>query len=64
MLLFINTYQYIAANRAKCCRYYPSCSEYAKQAIEKYGVTRGLLSAMARLIRCNPFYAGGYDPVK
>jgi uncharacterized protein len=45
------------------CRYYPSCSEYAAQAIERYGILRGLVLAGWRLLRCNPFSHGGYDPV-
>jgi len=44
------------------CRYYPSCSEYAAQAIAARGLLRGLLLAAWRLLRCNPFSAGGYDP--
>ncbi len=45
------------------CRYYPSCSEYAVQAIERFGILRGLVLAGWRLLRCNPFSHGGYDPV-
>jgi uncharacterized protein len=45
------------------CRYYPSCSEYAAQAIERYGILRGLVLAGWRLLRCNPFSHGGFDPV-
>lgn len=46
------------------CKYYPSCSEYTKQAIEKYGVIKGLTMGFFRILRCNPFSKGGYDPVK
>jgi putative membrane protein insertion efficiency factor len=46
------------------CRYYPSCSEYAAQAITKFGIPRGLVLAGWRLLRCNPFSRGGYDPVE
>lgn len=46
------------------CRYYPTCSEYGYQAIEKYGLMRGGLKAIGRILRCNPFSAGGYDPLK
>lgn len=46
------------------CKYYPNCSEYAKQAIEKYGVGKGLIKGIARILRCNPFSKGGYDPLK
>jgi uncharacterized protein len=45
------------------CRYHPSCSRYAMQAIASYGILRGSLLAAWRLLRCNPFSHGGYDPV-
>jgi uncharacterized protein len=45
------------------CKYHPSCSEYAVQAIERYGILRGSVLAAWRLLRCNPFSHGGYDPV-
>jgi uncharacterized protein len=45
------------------CRFVPTCSEYAMEAIERYGAFRGGLKAMWRLLRCHPFAAGGYDPV-
>jgi uncharacterized protein len=45
------------------CKYYPSCSEYAVQAVESYGILRGTVLAAWRLLRCNPFSHGGYDPV-
>ncbi len=45
------------------CKYIPTCSEYAVQAVEKYGVVKGLLLATWRILRCNPFAKGGYDPV-
>jgi putative membrane protein insertion efficiency factor len=45
------------------CRYTPTCSEYAMEAIERFGVFRGGLKAAARLLRCHPFAHGGYDPV-
>ena len=46
-----------------CCRYTPTCSEYAMQAVEKYGAAKGGLLALRRLMRCHPFHKGGYDPV-
>ena len=45
------------------CRYVPTCSEYAMEAVERYGVLRGGFMAFARLLRCHPFAHGGYDPV-
>ncbi len=46
------------------CKYYPTCSEYTIQAIEKYGVIVGGAKGMFRILRCNPFSKGGYDPLK
>jgi hypothetical protein len=45
------------------CRFHPSCSSYAKQAVDKYGVPKGLWMGLRRLARCHPFSKGGYDPV-
>ena len=45
------------------CKFYPSCSEYAVQAIMRFGILRGLVLAAWRLLRCNPFNHGGFDPV-
>ncbi len=45
------------------CRYVPTCSEYAMEAVERYGVLRGGFMAAGRLLRCHPFAKGGYDPV-
>ena len=46
------------------CKFYPTCSEYAIQAIEKYGAVKGTAKAIWRILRCNPFGKGGYDPLK
>ena len=48
----------------KACRFYPSCSCYAIESIEKYGVARGAFLTLRRLAKCHPFHPGGYDPVR
>lgn len=48
----------------RCCRFYPSCSTYAKEAVRQWGLWRGGWLSFRRLIRCHPFNAGGYDPVE
>ena len=46
------------------CKFYPTCSEYTRQAIKKYGVIKGCILGCARILKCNPFSKGGYDPLK
>lgn len=46
------------------CKYYPTCSEYTMQAIEKYGTIKGCFLGIKRILKCNPFSKGGYDPLK
>jgi len=46
------------------CRYYPTCSQYMHDAVERYGVAKGVWMGVRRLVRCHPFHAGGYDPVR
>lgn len=64
-IFIIEIYQkYISPNIGKNCKYYPTCSEYTKQAIEKYGVFKGSFYGIRRIFKCNPFSKGGYDPLK
>ncbi len=56
--------RFISPVKKPCCRFYPSCSEYAIEAIETYGAFKGTAMAIWRVLRCNPFCKGGYDPVK
>jgi putative membrane protein insertion efficiency factor len=59
----IRAYQFVARPMLpRACRFWPSCSEYARLAIEGHGVLRGGVLAGARILRCHPFHPGGYDP--
>jgi putative membrane protein insertion efficiency factor len=63
-LLLIKSYRiFISPLKPPTCRFVPSCSEYALQAIEKYGPLKGLKMAVRRILHCHPFHPGGYDPV-
>lgn len=65
MILLIKCYQwFISPYLGAKCRYYPTCSAYAIQAIEKYGPIKGGFMAIKRILRCHPWHEGGYDPVK
>ncbi len=55
--------KYISPGLPPRCRFVPTCSQYAIEAITKYGAGKGLLLAVWRVLRCNPFCKGGYDPV-
>jgi putative membrane protein insertion efficiency factor len=62
-IALVRFYQrFLSGLKPPTCRYYPSCSEYAAQAVAHRGLVRGLLLAAWRLLRCNPFSPGGYDP--
>jgi uncharacterized protein len=61
----IRAYQrFVSPALPRRCKYHPTCSEYAVQAIRSYGVLRGLVLAAWRLLRCNPWSHGGFDPVE
>ena len=66
LLALIRLYQMTIARALppNTCRFYPSCSHYGYQSIHKYGAIRGSLMAIWRVLRCNPFNPGGYDPVQ
>lgn len=55
--------KYISPMRRPCCRFIPTCSQYALEALEKYGAVKGGWLAFKRILRCNPLCKGGYDPV-
>ena len=64
VIMMIRGYRlFISPLKPPTCRFVPTCSEYALQAIEKYGVIRGGFMAVRRILRCHPFHPGGYDPV-
>jgi putative membrane protein insertion efficiency factor len=65
LIRLIRAYQTgISPYRPARCRYTPTCSQYAVEAIEKYGALKGTGMSIWRILRCNPFSKGGYDPVK
>lgn len=64
MGILIRAHQWlIAPILPKTCRFYPSCSEYSLAAIQQYGAVKGAWKSLYRLLRCNPWSTGGYDPV-
>lgn len=56
--------RWISPMLPSACRYEPTCSVYMLEAVERYGVTRGMWKGCLRLLRCHPFHEGGYDPVR
>ncbi len=64
LIALIRGYQYLISPLfPSCCRFYPTCSHYAVEALQRHGVVRGGVLALKRLLRCHPFSPGGYDPV-
>lgn len=55
--------KYISPLKRPCCRFTPTCSEYAYQAFSQYGFLKGLYLSVKRILRCHPFHKGGYDPL-
>ena len=68
LISLINVYQkHISSalsDKGVHCKFYPTCSEYTKQAIQKYGSIKGIFLGIKRILKCNPFSKGGYDPLK
>lgn len=65
VIFLIKIYQrYISPMKPRTCRFYPTCSQYSIEAISKYGILKGGIMSIWRILRCNPFNPGGYDPVK
>ena len=63
-VLLIRVYQLtISPFLGPCCRFYPSCSEYGKEALEKHGLMKGVWLMVKRLVKCHPWHPGGVDPV-
>jgi putative membrane protein insertion efficiency factor len=60
ILIYQNT---ISLTLGPCCRFYPSCSSYAIESIERFGIIHGVWLSFKRLIKCHPLNSGGYDPV-
>ncbi|MCJ7595104.1 MAG: membrane protein insertion efficiency factor YidD [Desulfobacterales bacterium] len=64
-IVFIGIYQnLISPFIFPSCRFYPTCSAYARLAFKKYGILRGGIISLMRICRCHPFHPGGYDPLK
>lgn len=64
LIFLINIYRkYISPLKRPCCRFTPTCSEYAIEAIKVHGAIKGSCLSIIRILRCNPFCTGGYDPV-
>ena len=65
ILLWLITFyrKNISPTKPPCCRFYPTCSSYAYEAVSRYGAVKGSYLAIRRLLRCHPLHKGGFDPV-
>lgn len=64
-LMLISFYRaFLSPIKPQVCRFYPSCSQYTYDALQRYGFTRGLIMGFKRILRCHPFSPGGYNPVE
>ncbi|MFZ5753571.1 MAG: membrane protein insertion efficiency factor YidD [Bacillota bacterium] len=65
LLMIISFYQrFLSPLKGPSCRFYPTCSQYALEAVSRYGPWKGSWLALKRIFKCHPFHPGGYDPVK
>lgn len=64
LIKIIEIYQKLSGFTPATCRFSPTCSAYTKQALEKYGVIKGLWLGLKRVCKCHPFHPGGYDPLE
>lgn len=65
LIFLIKIYRkYFSPLKVPCCRFYPTCSQYVLEALQKHGIIKGGFMSIKRILRCNPFCKGGYDPVK
>jgi hypothetical protein len=64
-LLILRAYKYLLSPvLPKSCRFLPTCSVYSMEALQEYGILKGLYLSLRRILKCHPFHPGGYDPVK
>ena len=63
IIFFIKLYQKMPLRSHSNCKYYPTCSNYAIDAVNEYGSIKGIYLSLKRILRCNPFQKGGYDPI-